>query len=297
MFQMNKLPWKALKKISFYNQIEKYQIIRYAIGCILVNKTPKGIKTTYNFTNNLVGKGIKFRRVGCGLQFHYPVNCSNEKFEIKIESSDSLVFDQIIVNEEYKAIRSLLSKYAIVPKNMIDAGANIGLTSRYFNAFYPQIEIIALEPSKETFNRLKRNVELGNLKKIHLLKKGLWNTETFLKADNSFKDGQDWAFRLVESKDNEIESFPTTTIQAIMGQFGMRCVDFLKIDVEGAEVEIFKNPLELDWLQRVKILAIEIHDEFECRKHIEKILDESFVISKSGEITIGIHKSIVHKGR
>ena len=42
-----------------------------------------------------------------------------------------------------------------------------------------------------------------------------------------------------------------------MREVGFETVDILKIDVEGAEREIFSN---CDWMEKVKLLAIELHD-------------------------------------
>jgi hypothetical protein len=50
----------------------------------------------------------------------------------------------------------------------------------------------------------------------------------------------------------------------------------------------------LDWLKKVKVLAIEIHDEFDCRIDIENsLLKYGFILCQSGELTIGLNKKLV----
>ena len=44
-----------------------------------------------------------------------------------------------------------------------------------------------------------------------------------------------------------------------MRQFELSEIDILKIDIEGAEKEIFESG-NLDWLSKIKILVIETHD-------------------------------------
>jgi len=289
---MKKNPFRFFKKISHYSFGEKYQLIKYAVGSILANGTPWRLVRVYNFINNLIGQGIEIRKIRGGIAFDYPVGPTQETFELKIQSSDAFVFEQILIDEEYKPVLSLFSSLSISPHVMIDAGANIGLTSRYFHVFYPEMKIIALEPNEETFRRLQQMIKLGKPGDIHLLKKGLWSAETLLGSDNSFKDGEDWSFRLTEAKEKESATFATTTVQAIIEHFQITEIDFLKIDIEGGEVELFRDHSKLDWLKKVKVIALEIHDHFQCRENIENILSKSFKIIKTGELTICVNRNL-----
>ena len=68
----------------------------------------------------------------------------------------------------------------------------------------------------------------------------------------------------------------------------------MKIDIEGAERFIFDNNNDLSFLKKTKIIAIEIHDEYNIREEIISILKENqFLLLESGELTIGINKSLL----
>ena len=68
----------------------------------------------------------------------------------------------------------------------------------------------------------------------------------------------------------------------------------MKIDIEGAEKNLFENAQDLKWLARVKIIAIEIHNEFGTRKHIEDtLLKYNFKLQYSGEHTIGVNYNLI----
>ncbi len=74
-------------------------------------------------------------------------------------------------------------------------------------------------------------------------------------------------------------------------------VDLLKIDIEGAELELFSDAENVQFLANVKLITIEIHDEFECRMNIEDIIQSyGFLIFHSGELTIGINKLLCEFG-
>lgn len=57
----------------------------------------------------------------------------------------------------------------------------------------------------------------------------------------------------------EEECLKAITIDDILKKSGHDQIDILKLDVEGAEKEIFSNSYEY-WLPRVKVLILEIHD-------------------------------------
>ncbi|MEY3499837.1 MAG: hypothetical protein RL308_1506 [Bacteroidota bacterium] len=280
-------------KISPFNFSEKIKILKFTIGSRLINSVPRGLKHSYLLTNRLIERGINVERLGDSIQFVYTTNLSNSRFQLKRSASDAQVFEQIIELEEYSPLIDIFKERNISPLTMIDAGANVGLTCLYFKAHFPTISIIALEPSEDNFERLARNIEINQLSEITLIKKGLWSSQTRLKADESFRDRQDWSFRLVEAIDNEEASFEATSIDSIMFDHQLAIIDFLKIDIEGSEVELFKDFSQLQWLNKVKVIALEIHDEFNCREHIESNLEKHFILSHSGELTIGINKSIL----
>jgi FkbM family methyltransferase len=281
-----------IKKISIFNFKEKISILRFTIGSRLINSVPRGIKNSYLLSNRLLNNGIITKRKGECLEFQYPLNQKAISFQLKRDSSDAQVFEQIIELGEYLPILAIFRDKNITPHTMIDAGANIGLTCLYFKSHFPDLVIIALEPSNETFNRLEQNIHINQFSSVTLLKKGLWSSQTRLKADTSFRDGQDWSFRLVEASENEAALIETSSIDAIISEQKLTSIDFLKIDIEGGEVEVFKDFSQIQWLDKVKVLALEIHDEFDCREHIESNLKHYFELSYSGELTIGINKNL-----
>ena len=52
----------------------------------------------------------------------------------------------------------------------------------------------------------------------------------------------------------------TTTVSKILAESGFDEIDLMKIDIEGAEKEVFSAPDVDDWLSKVKVLVIELHD-------------------------------------
>lgn len=280
----------TFKVLSIKN---KFRALKYSLGSRLINSVPKGLKQSYEFLRWLQEKGIPFDKKSGLIAFNYPILDKNYAFSIDEASSDSDVFQQIIIEQEYQFVTGLISNNNIDVKTIVDAGANVGYTAIYLSHFFKNVQLIALEPNQTTFRRLKHNVELNNLQNVTLHQTGLWNKNAYLKADKSFRDGQAWSFRLEETTNESEKLFEVISMNSLMETHQLKEIDFLKIDVEGGEKAIFNAEADLSWLKTVKVIAIEIHDEFDCREDIETILKEQFKLFYSGELTIGIHQSCI----
>ena len=77
----------------------------------------------------------------------------------------------------------------------------------------------------------------------------------------------------------------------IIKRHNLKEIDFLKIDIEGGELSLFSDK-EIDfWLKKIKVIAVEIHEEFKCKKMIEATLKRlEFKIIYVGELTVGINR-------
>jgi hypothetical protein len=67
------------------------------------------------------------------------------------------------------------------------------------------------------------------------------------------------------------------------------------MDIEGSEKEVLTSPKsDVSYLAKTKCIAIEIHDEFDCREAIYEVLRRhNFDFFNSGEFTIGINQSLL----
>lgn len=281
---------KTLQQLYSFSFVEKMRVLLYTFSQRLVNNTPLGLRECYSLIIYLKNNHIDIEKLSDSIIFDYGNGSSFLKFCLKRNSSDSMVFKQIIVHEEYKQIIDILKKNIPEDGIMVDLGANIGLTTLYVKSFFPEIDVYALEPEFNNFKRLEKNINLNCLNNVTLLNKGIWSRTTKLKADYSFGDRLDWAFRLVESDQNADQNIDVICMSELIENYSIRNIDFLKIDIEGAEKDLFKEGHNIDWLSKVKIIAIEIHDELDVRYKIEKILVKyNFKLQYSGELTIGVN--------
>jgi FkbM family methyltransferase len=163
-----------------------------------------------------------------------------------------------IVREEYGQFR--LNEE---PQWMIDAGAYIGDTSAYFLSRFPKLRVIALEPHPTNYDMASLNLKKYS-NRVILMKKGLWVND-----QNHFFNG-DFTGASIQDKGNKIECI---SIPTILRQYKIDKVDIFKMDIEGAEKNIFVFEPE-SWLNKINLLIIEIHGpeifklvDLKLRKH------------------------------
>ncbi|SHJ00438.1 FkbM family methyltransferase [Flavobacterium terrae] len=227
---------------------------------------------------------------------HFLIKTPNLSLVVRNQNhSDFSVFKQVFNKKEYKAITSYLKINLVKNDKMtlIDAGANVGYTSIFFLNEIKNIQVYGIEPSKDNMEVYKKNVDLNNYKKnVFFYENALSGIENkSFSLNNSFRDGKDWSIATSENIDGEIKGI---TINQIIKEHELEHISCLKIDIEGAERFIFTYDNDLSFLNITYLIAIEIHDEYDCRKTIYEILKEyNFVLFETGELTIGINKKFI----
>ncbi len=147
---------------------------------------------------------------------------------------------------------------------IIDCGANIGLSIIYFKKLFPNAKIIAFEPDKEIFNSLSTNINNSNFSDTKLINKALWSEETTL---NFFSEGADGGRLALKSDKKNIINVKTLKLSSYLKN---QEVDFLKIDIEGAETTVLQECQE--YLKNVKNIFVEYHSFSNKKQDLSKIL-------------------------
>jgi FkbM family methyltransferase len=131
-----------------------------------------------------------------------------------------------------------LDKLRKLPANAIfvDCGAYDGDTIREFIKYYPNYKsVIAFEPSPDTFQTLTRYVGENSVRDIRLIQKGVSDTAGIVTF--STDTGSD-AHKFDENGNISIE------VDAIDSYTENTRVDFIKMDVEGAELSALHGAKE-----------------------------------------------------
>ena len=212
-------------KIKFYYRTYK----RFGLRAILFLITVK-------FKKDKV-RNIKIRNI------KQPVSLSNF-------GTDVTTMFQIFFAGEYDVS---LKK---TPEFIIDCGANIGLSAVFFASKYPQAKIIAIEPDKNNFKYLQKNT--AGYKNVVCLNKAIWSHSADIEVIDAGLGN--WGFQTIETMGTDAQTVPGISIDMILEEYNISKIDILKIDIEGAEKELFSGNYE-NWLAKTNLLAIELHDK------------------------------------
>jgi FkbM family methyltransferase len=175
--------------------------------------------------------------------------------------------EEIFIDEVYK-FDSTRAKPLI-----IDCGANWGLSIIYFKSLYPAAKIFAFEPDPDIFKMLTNNIKNHHFNDISLLNKAIWIDDAEMTF--SCEGGVGGTFSHFTTYDLPKVSVQTTRLKDILQLHAI--IDFLKIDIEGAEYEVIKDCQYS--LANVQNMFIEYHGSFGKPQYLHEILE---IISNSG---------------
>ena len=172
----------------------------------------------------------------------------------------------------------------IDPKFIVDAGSNTGFAGLFFKMKYPQSKIVCLEIENENVKMIRKN--LIGLNDVTIIEKGLFNRKSFFNVEDPFNATN--SFVLKEVGPGEKYVIESITIDEILADFNTATIDILKIDIEGAEKDLFEKNYE-SWLPKVKIIMVETHDRMipKCSYAVMKAMNEfEFILYTTTEGTL-----------
>lgn len=168
---------------------------------------------------------------------------------LRMKTSDELAFVEVILDHAYRF------DLPFTPRVILDGGANIGVASIYFANRYPEAKIIAVEPEPANYALLEKNVSAyPSIVPVHA---ALWSRDGDISVslpEPATGAVGNWAFFTHEGEGIKVRAL---RMESLLKELGLDTVDLVKIDIEGAEVELFQSP---EWVRRIRALAIETHD-------------------------------------
>ncbi len=146
---------------------------------------------------------------------------------------------------------------------VFDVGANVGDSAVEYRQWFPKAKLYCFEPVSSTFDRLRANT--NNIENIHLEKTALGaeDTTSLMTADHK----KSFLNRAVqtehagnindsENSDEQYEEVSVTSLDSYCKEHGIQNIDLLKIDTEGAELQVLKGASQL--LSDMKIGLVQV---------------------------------------
>lgn len=139
---------------------------------------------------------------------------------------------------------------------IIDCGSNIGMSTLYFKIIEPKCRIICFEPDSEAYSYLKTNIKQNNLNYIQIHNVALYSEETLI---DFYYDPENFASPRMSLMRDRMNGGKRTVRAVPLSRYINEPVDFLKMDIEGAELDVLKELRDSGKLSFVKRMAIEYH--------------------------------------
>lgn len=189
---------------------------------------------------------------------------------LRLGTSDISVFRDVLLNKGYEW------ELPAAPKIIVDAGANIGLSSIFYSNRYPDARIICVEPEPCNVMMLRKN--MSYYPNSIVIEAALWNKNESVRIVDPGVGA--WGFRTIPGN-SKVRGL---TMDSLISEYSIDYIDLLKVDIEGAEREVFQNPSR--WLDRVGAIVIEPHDRFKvgCSRSVYLATQDFEVEWQKGEM-------------
>ena len=213
------------------------------------------VKEMYDFHRNLFDypealagtniSGFKINRKGIVAEFiEPPVSMICPPGDMRMAPLEAFNFGDY-EPDEIQSVCRIIKKIGGSDCYFFDIGANGGFYSLCLNAYFPGIKGIAFEPIPMTYATLLNNFDINKVSNIQALNFGLADKEgELLFYTYPSQSGASSMTRNVDTND----TIEIRCKVAVLDDFcakKMVSVDFIKCDVEGAELFVFKGAAKL----------------------------------------------------
>lgn len=171
----------------------------------------------------------------------------------RVNSSDLDVFGTVFSGGEYAPLDDE-DDVAFV----IDGGSNVGYSAAWFLSTFPDAVVCSIEPDSDNVAMLRRNLAPYGDRAV-IMQAALWSEPTMLEVVGGYRDGREWSRQVKRSTGGGLNAVPAVTVAQVRDELGFQRISILKLDIEGAEAELFK--CSGTWIDSVDVLVAELHDD------------------------------------
>jgi FkbM family methyltransferase len=168
-------------------------------------------------------------------------NCSVEDGLFTVRTNDGVVVRTVKDFDPEALVADFVDVALPAGAVVLDIGANIGAVAIYLaGKVGPSGLVVAYEPDAANLDAFRRNLEVNGMPpQVQLVPKGIYDHDGVLE----FFAGGNYTSSLLktnyvasEGAKYHVVKVPVTTIDAEVTRLGLTRLDFVKMDVEGAEV-------------------------------------------------------------
>lgn len=150
-----------------------------------------------------------------------------------------------------------------------DLGANVGYTAAHLAALHPHARVWAVELDGSNAELARRNLAAYG-DRCRLLEAGVWVSEGTVRYRPDA--GNEWGLRIVQDPQADVgagATAPALTLNRLAELTGAERVDYVKMDIEGAEEQVLASATE--WAALVAAIKVEVHAPYSTARCSEDL--------------------------
>lgn len=172
------------------------------------------------------------------------------------------------------------------PGTIWDLGANIGLTMAHFACLFPRARVLGVELDEDNVALARRNVAAWG-ERCQVLHAAVWASE----GEVRYRGWPGGTSNYQVSGEGEGTPVRAVSLAGLLREHGGP-VDYLKVDVEGAERELLRDGR--GWAQEVRCLKVELHGDYsvaECEADLRRLGFEAWRDPEHWACVVGLRCS------
>jgi FkbM family methyltransferase len=157
------------------------------------------------------------------------------------------------------------------PKVILDLGANVGFTAAHFAFLYPEAKVIAVEMDSGNAAMAIKNIAPWASRCL-LINAAVWTSD----GEVIYGGEEEWGFHVLageSAREGVRRSARALTIDTLLAENGLNKVDYMKMDIEGAEGDVLLH--SGSWIDKVASMKVEIHSQDASYDFCESILSKA----------------------
>ncbi len=178
------------------------------------------------------------------------IRSTGGRVRLRSHTTDISVLNELIVSDGYVQA----AKHFSSPATILDLGANTGLAARWFLNRWPHAKIAAVEPEPGNVEVLRVNLAGASAQVLPIAVGGHARNASLTATNGEF------SYTIVGSVNEAGVTVPVETMATVLETCGFSEIGLLKVDIEGAEAELFADCSS--WIQRVRGLVVECHGAY-----------------------------------
>lgn len=159
---------------------------------------------------------------------------------------------------------------------IFDIGANIGTYSTWMARIFPNGKIYSFEPQRIIFQMLCGNIAINNFDNCYTYNAAIGNINGSLEIEepNYYKQQSFGNYNVCDKTDNIKNIIDIFKLDYFTKKYKIKNVDFIKIDVEGMDIEVLIGAMNILKRQKPSLLIEYTNDKQSCLDEIIKILKD-----------------------